>query len=368
MRFTVSTKPLKNALGLCIINANVSKFYSKSLLVQITASAGVLTINHAATSILSQVKLRGMDDGNSASIMVDSLLLKQLVSTLTSSEVEFEFTDNALVIHAGKSSFSLPKLMDTSEAQLPTPESIGQAELESAEEVTKADWKFIKEHQMFAKSDSTVNPVYTYVWVSENGDVLVGDYVNSLFTHSTVSQLGETCLLTDTVISLFNNLPDGAKLVKYNAKYFISVNTDGFEYLSEFTPLYESDEIGNYNANIIMGMMLPDESAVAQVNVSDINTVLNQAALLSSDRDPQITCTFERNQIRFMDARVNCTVQTEGGPPIPYELTFKPAALKSVISNCPEPKINISPTMNEGEVVGITVTSGNLSVVLAGVE
>ena len=342
MRFTVSTKPLKNALGLCIINANVSKFYSKSLLAQITASAGVLSINHAATSILSQVKLRGMDDGNSGSIMVDSILFNQLVS--------------------------LPKLMDTSEAQLPAPESIGQAALESAEEVTKADWKFIKEHQMFAKSDSTVNPVYTYVWVSENGDVLVGDYVNSLFTHSTVSQLGETCLLTDTVISLFNNLPDGAKLVKHNSKYFISVNTDGFEYLSEFTPLYESDEIGNYNADIIMGMMIPDDTAVSQVNVSDINTVLNQAALLSSDKEPQITCTFERNQIRFIDARVNCTVPTEGGPTTPYELTFKPSALKAVISNCPEPKISISPTINEDEVVGISVISGNLSVVLAGLE
>ena len=368
MKFTVSTKPLKNALNLCIINANVSKFYSKSLLAQITASKGTLRINHAANSILSQVTLHGMDDGDSASIMVDSILLKQLVSTLTSSEVEFEFTDNALIIRSGKSSFSLPKMMDTSEAQLPTPKAVGESAKESAASVTKADWKFIKEHQMFAISESTVNPVYTYVWVGENGDVLVGDYVNGLFTHSTVSQLGETCLLTDTVISLFNNLPDGAEIAKQDGKYNIFVNTDGYSYISEFTPLYESDEIGDYNSDIIMAMMTPDEQSVSMVNVSDINTVLNQAALLSSDREPQISCVFEKNQITFKDARVNCTVQTEGGPVNPYELTFKPSALKSVISNCPEPKIGISPTMNEGEVVGIVVTSGDLSVVLAGVE
>lgn len=373
MKFTVSTKPLKNSLNLCIINANVSKYYSKSLLAQITANSDTLRINHAANSILSEVKLKGLGDDGVMSIMVDCLLLKQLISTINTSQIEFDFSENALMIRAGKSSFSLPKLMDTSEVQLSVPKSITENDLVSSNDVTKSDWKFIKEYQMYAKSDSTVNPVYTYIWVGEHGDVLVGDYVNSLFTHSTVSKLGKTCLLTDTVVNLFNILPDGAKIITRHDTYSISVCTDGYEYTSEFVPIYESDEIGNYNSEIIMNMMGINKSeesntGISKVNVADINIVLNQAALLSTSKDPQITCTFEKNQIIFEDSRINCTIPAEGGIDISYTLIFKSNSLKSVILNCPESMIGISPIFNDGEIVGITISSGRLTVVLAGVE
>lgn len=373
MKFTVSTKPLKNSLNLCIINANISKYYSKSLLVQITATSDTLRINHAANFILSEVKLKGLGDDEVMSIMVDCLLLKQLVSTITTSQIEFDLSDNALIIRAGKSSFSLPKLMDTTEVQLPVPKSITDNDLISSSDITKSDWKFIKDYQMYAKSDSTVNPIYTYIWVGENGDVLVGDYVNSLFTHSTVSNLGKTCLLTDTVVNLFNILPDGAKIITRNDTYSISVCTDGFKYISEFTPIFESDEIGNYNSEIIMDMMgiknpKKINTSISKVNVTDINTVLNQAVLLSTDKAPLITCTFEKNQIIFKDTRINCIIPAEGGDDAPYTLVFKPNSLKSVISNCPESIIEISPIFNDDEIVGITISSGGLTAVLAGVE
>ncbi len=369
MKFTVSTKPLKEGLNLCIINANVSKYYSKSQLVQVTASSDTLRINHAANSILSEVRLKGMGDGES-SILIDSLQLKQLVSTITVSQIEFEFTENTLVLHAGKSTFSLPKKLDASEVQLLLPKTITENDLISASEITKSDWKFIKEYQMYAKadSDSTVNPIYTYIWVGENGDVLVGDYVNSIFTHSTFSKLGKTCLLTDTVVNLFNILPDGSKLILNQNSYSILLSADSYEYVSEFMPMYESDEVGDYNSEIIIGMMDFDETEAAKVSVSEINTVLNQSVLLSSNKDPQIICTFEKNQITFKNSNLNCAVQTEGGSSIAYTLIFRSALLKSVVTNCPESMVSISPTFNGDEVVGITVSSGSLTVVLAGVE
>lgn len=369
-KFTVSTKPLQEAIDLCIIKANVSPTYTKSTIVQIEANGNVLSINHAANSILSSVMLKGLNEDDSyAAIMVDSMLFKQLVSTFKTPQVSFEFTENALVIHTGTSVFSLSKMLDTSEATLPVPGSFTETDVESANEIVKSDWRFIKEHQMYAKSNSYVNPVYTYVWVGENGDVLVGDYVNSIFTHSKINKFGKTCLLTDTIVNLFNNLPENAKIFPHNNTYFISVSTDGYEYVSEFTPMYESDETGSYNSDIIINMMNDNTSGNGvNVNVDEIITALNQAALLSKNKDSQVTFTVKENQIVISDNHVNCVIATEGINTNQFSLNFISSALKSVISNCPDTKISIRPTVNEDEIVGITITSGKLTVVLAGLE
>ncbi len=368
MKFTVSTKPLKNSLNLCIINANVMKFYTKSKLVQITASADTLRINHAANMILSEVRLRGVGDGEPTSIMVDPLLFKNLIATFTAPQIEFEFIENALVLHDGKSSFSLPMLADTSEVQLPTPNVIVEDDADSIHVISKSDWKFIKDYQMYAIGNSNKTPIYNYVWVGESGDVIVGDYNKGLFTHSTISKFGKTCLLTDTIINLFNSLPDGTKIISRESSYLISVSTDGYEYVSEFTPMYGSESTSAYNAEIIVDMMRVDDVDISKANVSDIVTILNQVMLLSIEKKPMINCTIGKNQITFKDAHVNGTVSTEGGPDTPYTMTFLVSDLKSAISTCPEPKIEISPTMNGDEVVGITISSGGLTTVLAGME
>lgn len=372
MKFTVSTKPLKNGLNLCIIDANVVNFYTKSKLVQIVATKDTLRINHAANLILSEVVLKGLGEGmnedGSASIMVDPIQLKRLIATITTPQVEFEFAENALIIHSGKSKFSLPMLLDASEVELDAPTALSADDIAAGTEISKAEWKFIKDYQMYAKGDSASNPVYTFVYVGENGDVLVGDFVNSIFTHSCVSKFGKTCLLSDTIINLFNSLPDGAKIISHESTYSIAVSTDGYDYVSEFTPKYESEENGDYSSEIIIGMMHEDEKAVAKVNTSDIITVLNQAALVSTDKTPTINCTVEKNQITFSNSRATGVVVSEGGPDEPYTLIFLANILKSMISNCPESQITISPSFNEDGVAGIVVCSGGLTVVLAGME
>lgn len=368
MKFIVDTKALKNALNLCIIKSNISKYYSRSLLVQITANKGILKINHAANLILSQVSVHGSDDGGTASILVSSSLFKQLIDTLYSSEIELEFTDNTLIIHSGKSTFNLPKLMDISEAQLPTPGDLDKISVTNADTISKTDWKFIKDHQLFALANTYINPIYTYVWMCASGDVLTGDFVNSVFTHSAVSQFGETCLLTDTVISLFANLPGDTKLLKHDNKYTVFANTADYDYLAEFTPLYESDDTGDYNSEIIMNMMMQDEDNTVSANISDINTVLNQVALMSDSKNEIIKCDFDKEKITFSNSTVNCVIPVNGNLKVPYTITFKSAMLKSAISNCPSSQLSICPVKNEDEIVGISIKSGNLSVVIAGVE
>ncbi|MCM1226156.1 MAG: hypothetical protein NC320_01865 [Clostridium sp.] len=368
MKFTVSTKPLKNGVNLCIIDANVMEHYTKSKLVQITADTETLRINHAANLILSEVTFKGIGEGESASIMVDPLMFRKLISTFTAPQVEFEFTGNALILHDGKSSFSLPMRADTSEAQLPMPNVVTEDDVLSGSDILISEWKFIKDYQMYAKGNSDKNVIYNYVWVSENGDVLVGNFAESLFTHSTVSKLGKTCLLTDTIINLFNSLPEGAKIINKGSAYSIAVSTDGYKYISEFTPLYESEENGDYNSEIIIGMMNADEANISKVNTADFIKILNQAVLLTTEKIPIIKYTFEKNQITFKDSKVNAAISVEGGPETPYTLDFSAKTLKSVISNCPDSTISISPTFNDGEVVGINISSGNLTLVLAGME
>ncbi len=368
MKFTVSTKPLKESLKLCIIDANVSEFYTVSKLACITASADTLKINHAANLILSEVTLHGLGEGDDASIIVDPVLLKKLVSTFTASQIIFEFTDNALVLHAGKSKFTLPMIASTDDAELPKPASLSNAEITSGAEISKNEWKFIKDYQMYALTSSDMAPIYDYVYVGADGAVLVSDFKNSLFTYSRVSKLGRTSLLTDTIVNLFNSLPEGAKVVSHESAYSIVVNTDSFSYLSEFTPILEPEKVEAYSADIIINTATFDETNASAVQIGEIMTILKQAELLATEKAPTIECLVEHGQITFKNARANGTVAADGGPEQPYNLIFPANILKSVISNCSESTIQISPTLQEGKVVGIVIKSDKLTVVLAGMD
>lgn len=367
MKFIVNTKPLSDALNLGVINANVSKFYSKSCLAQVTADKHMLKINLEAAFILSEIKLKGAGDSDSTTtIFVDSLLLKQLVSTFESSTVTLEFTDGGLILHSGKSRFTLPKLMDEVDLELAAPELPDHSSEPIA--INKDDWKFIKENQMYAIAMSFIHPVYTKVWVGNDGDVLVGDFDNSLFTHSKKSKLDTTCLLSDTIINLFNSLPEGANLIKSDKSYLINVVTDGFEYISQFTPQYESDEdVGSYNADIILGMMNPSKEFSVVFSAPAVNKFLSQAALISSSSDDVIKLSIADGQLLLEDKNVQCKVAVTGDVVEPYSVEFKTVLLKSVISNYSE-DVNISPMMQEDSVVGITVWNKDLTTIIAGVD
>ena len=368
MKFNLSTKPLIDALNLGIVNQNVTKFYQKSCLAQITADRHTLKVNLEASNVVSELILKGSgDEDTSVTVFVDSLLLKQLVSTFEAAVTTFEFIEGGLVLHSGKSKFTLAEMIDGSELQL-TPPSQASAGAEVID-IDKSDWKFIKDHQMYAIAMSFIHPVYTRVWVGESGDVLVGDFDNSLFTHSKMSKLGRTCLLSDTIVNLFNSLPEGAKLTKLDKSYIINVKTDGFEYASEFTPQYEDDPaVGSYNSEIILSMMEKDENNSVKVNVGAINKFLNQAALLSSSSEDTIKFDVADGQVSLTDNNVDCKLPVQGNIATPYGIDFKTVLLKSVVSNFDEEEVNVAPMLQDDAVIGIILWTKKMTAVLAGVD
>ena len=366
MKFTVSTKPLKVAANLAVINQNVSNFYQRSTLIQLTANATDLTVNTESKGIFSEVVLKGVGEGAEDGVLLDCLLFKQLVSTINTPQVTIEFTNNGITILAGKSTYALPKQMDIDEMKLTSPTKV--EDNASAVDIDKNGWKFIKEHQLFARSTDKNNPVYMYVWTGDS-DVLVGDYANSLFTYSSVGQLDNPCLLSQSIINLLASMPDDAKLISSGESYVVSVKSDSYEYTAQFDPLYESEDNGNYNADIILGMMTPESDNGVVVNGDEIIAALNQSLLLTTAKDHTIMFKVAKDGVRVTDTKVNCFVAPENEySGDSFELKFSPTVLKSVISACPASIIKICPTIVEDEVVGITIIDDSLTVVLGGID
>jgi hypothetical protein len=371
LKFTVSTKPLVDSLDLGIVNANVSKFYQRSTVAQITATKTDLKINLEAASIVSEIHLKGSGDSDTKSVVfVDSLLFKQLVSTFETSTTEFEFTENGLILHSGKSKFTLPKMIDDDDVELDAP-SLADYNVQKIS-IDKSDWKFIKDYQMYAIAMSFIHPVYTRVWVGEDGQVLVGDFDNSLFTYSKKNNLNRTCLLADTIINLFNALPEGAEIAPLDKSYVVNVKTDSYEFIAEFTPEYEDeDDIGSYNSAIILNLMTTDENNTLKFDISPIKKALDQSSLLSSNSEDKIEFSVIDNQIILKDNNIESKVDVKGNDSsFNYSLQFKTESLKSVVSKLPSDTITLSPMISgEGsEVVGVVIESDGLTVVLAGVD
>lgn len=369
MNFTVSTKPLNDALSLGVIKSNVSKFYQKSTLAEVTADRKTLRINLEAASVTSELVLKGVgDEDGPKTVFVDCLMLKDLVSTLDTNSIVIEFVSGGITLHAGKSRFNLPQVLEEADIELKKPSPV-PAESEIID-LAKADWKFVDDHQMFAIAMSYIHPVYTHVWVGEKGDVLVGDYDNGIFTRSAKSKLGSTCLLSDTIINLFNSLPEGSRIARVGDSYLIKLSTDSFEYSAEFTPKSEMDEgVGSYNSEAIFSILQTDESKAIKVNTGKINKVLSQATLLSKDAENTIEVSVQGNELILKDDNVDCHVEIEGQAPAEYSQKFKTVLLKSMLANMDEETIRITPNYGEGDVlVGIVAWTKNMSVVLASVE
>lgn len=370
MKFTCNTKPFSDALNLGIINSNISSYHKKSNIVQLTILDNQLKINVETASIKTQITIKGTSEGDSSSntrIFVSSLIVKQLVASIGSGTIELDITDNGLLITSGKSKFTLPKLIDSDELELDAPATL-EGEV-AWKDIDQSSWKFIKDNQLFALAISFIHPVYTRVWVGSDGDVLVGDFDNSLFTHSKLNKLGNTCLLSDTVINLFTCLPEGSKIAKAadGRNYVISATTDAFAYVSEFTPYYESDEgVGSYNSAIFLGIMNSNDAGV-QTIASALNKFLSQAELLSTSTEDTINFSAEGNKVSLYDKNVNCSVEVAGQSET-YKVEFRLSSLKKIISNYGDSEITIKPFKSEGEVNGIIVTDNTLTTILGGVE
>lgn len=366
MKFTCNTKPFADSLSLGIINSNVSNFHQKSCTVELTATENMLKINIEASQIYTEIHIPGKGEGEPATIFVDSLLLKNLSSTFESQTVTLDFTENGLIITSGKSKFTLAKMVDGDDFDLKAP-AVPDS-LDGAIDINQSDWKFIKDYQMYAISMAFINPVYTKVWVGQNGDVLVGDFDNSLFTHSVHSKLGKTCLLSDTIINLFNSMPAGSKIIPLGDSYVIQLKTDSYEYLTQFTPLYESDEsVGSYNSDIFLGMMQHDDNAI-KINTVAITKALNQALLLSTNSQDSIFFSLEDGQVKLSDKNVDCSIAVTGSTENNYKVEFNLERLKKVIANYSDEVISISPMEQDGVVVGIMVWNDALTTIVAGLE
>ena len=222
---------------------------------------------------------------------------------------------------------------------------------------------------MYAIGMSSVRPIYNRAWVGQSGDVIVGDYENSIFTKSDKNQLDKTCLLSHTIINLFNSLPEGAVIATSENGYVISVQTDGYEYLTEFSPEYESDEgVGSYNSEIILDMLNTDDSQSVTVNVNGIKKLLDQTSILSSKSDNTILFKLEPGQISLVDDNIDGKISVEGNVEGSYELKFKTDLIKSVMSNFDEETINMAPKHQGDVIVGIIFWTKNMSVVLGSVD
>lgn len=369
MKFTTNTKPLADALNLGVISSNVSKFYQKSTLAQVTCDRHQLKINLEAARIVSEIRLPGSgDEDTTSTVFVSCTLLKDLVNTFDSQVVTLEYVDGGLVLHSGKSKFNLPQQVDDADLALDTPSAITEGA--QTIDLNKDSWKFVSDHQMFAIAMSFITPIYTKVWVSKDHDVIVGDYDNSIFTHSTKNNLDDTCLLSDTVINLFTSLPEGAKITKLEKSYEVSVKSDGYEYVAEFTPEHETDEgVGSYNADMILEMFKIDDANSITVKVDPINRFLNQAALLADNiNTSRLDMTVSSNEIAFKNNEVDCKLPLNTPSTAEYTINFMTGKLKSVLSNMDEEDIKITPFYQEDQVVGAVFWTKNMSVLLAGTE
>lgn len=367
MIFECNTKPLSDALNLGVINSNVSNFHKKSCIVQVSATKEDLVINIESSRICTQLNLKGKgDEDEYATIFVDSLLIKQLVSTFDTPTIKLEFSEGGLIIHSGKSKFTLPKMIDEADLDLQHPSDIEGED--TGVELDKDDWRFIKDNQMFAIAMSFIHPVYTRVWIGSDGDVLVGDFDNSLFTHSDKGSLGNTCLLSDTIVNLFDSVPEGSKLIQNGRNYIIKYQSDSFTYLTEFQPQYEDDEdVGSYNSQIFLDMMSHEDSGI-KVSSATMNKYMNQASLLSSGTDDTIEFSFDGQTIVLKDKNVLCKIACEGDYDKEFSVTFNTENLRKVISNYGESDVTIYPVMQEDEAAGILVYDDDLTTLIAGVE
>lgn len=365
MEFICNTKPLSDALNLGIINANVSNYFKKSSMAQITVTKNMLTINLEANHIVSEIKIKGAgNEDSSSTAFVSSLLLKQLVNTFESATTTIEFVEGGIVLHSGKSKFTLPNISSEAEdVSLATPK-LPETILEE-KDVVKNDWKFIADNQMFAIAMSFVSPVYTLVWMGDK-DVLVGDFDNGVFTHSKKSCFSEPCMFFDTIINLLASLPEGAKICKVDRNYIVKVNTEGFEYVAEIHPEYEDGEFGEYNSEIILTTF--DHSAgYISVDTSAVNKFLSQAAILSKSSEDSMNLEYNGTELIISDDNVNCKLSASGNCNS-FNIEVKTALLKSAFSKYGEGAVNISPRVLDEDVVGIVLFNDELSTVIAGVD
>lgn len=367
MKFTLNTKPLSNAINLGVINSNVSNFNRRSGVVQLTATKKELIINIQSNMIVTKIILNGSGDSDVPQILfVDALLLKQLLNTLESNIITLNFEEGGLIIKAGNSEFTLPNMVDGAEFRLDEP--VAPISENPKSKIEQMKWSFIKDKQMFAVSTAFIHPVYTKLWVGNQGDVLAGDFDISLFTHSTKSNLNNQCLLSDTIVNLLTSLPENALISRVENDYVIEFKSETFSYLTQISPIYESDpDVGSYESDIILSI-LQHPKDFAKIDNIKLSKLLSQASLLATGTDTTIDFILKGNKLTVKNNNVEGVIELTGSALIDFQLTFKLDTLRKIFNNYDTETLNFAPVIAEDEVTGIIIWEDDLTTVLAGVE
>jgi hypothetical protein len=373
MRFTVSTKPLKNVTDLGIIKANISKFYYRSNVVQITADQHTLKLNIEASGIKTKMVLSGSGDEDvTKSIIVDCSMFKNLIDSIDTDIISIEFVDGGITIHAGTSKFAIPQLLDVNDVQLNEP--IDSYTATSTFTIKPADWQFVKDHQMYAISASKEHPVYTNVWVGNDKGVIVGDFESSLFTYSKQGNFDSICLLPPSLINLFTSIPEGSTVEMIDRNYVLTITTDSYSMVTEFLPKYEDDDaVGSYNSGIILNMLNHPESFIT-VDVAPIIKFINQTSILNQTEVSKIlTFSIEDGTLTLTNRSSRHSMEVESDRD--YTVKFLIDMFKSVLTNMDSDKVNIAPILRQGTddmgqpiemAIGCIVWTDTITTVVAG--
>lgn len=364
MKFTVNTKALKNATNLGIIKSNISKYFYRSNVVQITANHDTLKINIEASGIKTKMTLGGSGDEDATrSVIVDCSIFKTLIDSIESDILSIEFVAGGICIHAGTSKFSVPQMLDSNDVQLEEP--IDNFTVSNTVTIKPADWQFVKDHQMYAIATKESHPVYKNVWVGNNNDILVGDFDLSLFTYSKRGDFDSVCLFPPTIINLFTSLPEGSTVSKVGRSYILNIETDSYSMITEFMPRYEDDEsVGSYNAQMIIGMLAHPESFIT-VDVGAITKFINQAAILKqSDLDKIFDFILNDGTLTLTNKTNSYTMSVDSSDS--YSVKFNSELLKNVLSNFDSDKVNIAPMTRGDMTIGCIFWTDSLTTVLAG--
>ena len=364
MKFTVNTKSLKNATDLGIIKANISKYYYKSNVVQITATLDTLTINVEASGIKTKMVLAGSGDEDTVSaIIVECSVFKSLIDSIDTQIMTLEITAGTMYIHAGTSKFSIPQMLDISDVQLDEPAE--DYVVSNTSTIKPADWQFIKDHQMYAIATKESHPVYKNVWVGKDRDVIVGDYVSSLFTYSKRGDFDTTCLFPASLINLFTSIPEGSTVSKIGKSYILNITTDNYSIITEFMPKYEDDEaVGSYKADMILDMLKHPTSFIS-VDIAPITKFINQTSLLiHSEQDEVFDFIVKDNTLTISNTVSSYTMPATTDET--YQVKFHVDFLKRVLSNFDNDTISIAPMRRGDAVIGGIFWTDNLTTLLAG--
>lgn len=371
MKFSLNVKPLKDSMDLGVINSNISKFFEKSTVIELTVNDNELHLNTQATSLLSEAVILGNNEDNgTGNAIVDCTLFKSLIGSLDSNEVTLDFQDTVLVVKSGRSKFNVPKLLtDEDGASLDKPVSEEELSSKFCGELNPSTWKYIQDHQLYAVAASQIHKVYTRVWVSKDKGVLTGDPNNSIFTYQPDSDLDSDCLVSCTIVNLLSALDEGTKLYHVNdTTYVAKMDVDSFSFCAQFTVEHENENnIGEYDSDMIFDMVLDESQNEIPVLKNSMSSNVKQALLFSSASNPYISVKAEETGVYLVNDNVNCKISKETSD-ILYDIQFMLSDIDTVVSHMDDNDMTMSPIVKGGEVFGVRFKSGDMVALLGGVD